>query len=229
MRSAAAAWKECDKLFNFVETWKVFLPRKVILRPKNRCCCWPLQWIPGQASFETRRLPTMPECDRRQGANLRPCIWVGSLFDSRRFHGDDAVGRQRWSPLSRHVCLPRYYLCFGCVEGDDHIQRNEVSFLRMQQCGKRVYRCFHQRGQAEFRLWSAQCSSGHFLIDKMLPLMARALFHRMGSNLVRDHNSQIHARALDKRDSDDKLLMTRRQEASKRQRLQGKEKMNRLK
>ena len=72
---------------------------------------------------------------------------------------------------------------------------------------------------------SAQCSSGHFLMEKILPMMARALFHGMGSNLVRDRNSQIHACALNKRDNDGKLMVTHSQEASKRQRLQGEEKM----
>ena len=70
---------------------------------------------------------------------------------------------------------------------------------------------------------SAQCPVGHFLMNKIFPLMARALFHAMGSNLVKDRNSGIHDRAL-KRGNDGKLAITRSRETSKRQRLQGEEK-----
>ena len=70
---------------------------------------------------------------------------------------------------------------------------------------------------------SAQCPVGHFLMNKIFPLMARALFHAMGSNLVKDRNSGIHDRAL-KRGNDGKPAITRSRETSKRQRLQGEEK-----
>ena len=73
---------------------------------------------------------------------------------------------------------------------------------------------------------SSQCPAGHHsLMNKVFPLMARALFHGMGSNLVRDRNSLIHSHARDKRRIDGTSAVTRSRVTAKRQWLQVDEKL----